>query len=60
MTMENILEKRKIKAKKNKDESFQLFVENSYRWQVLIIKTSVLSDLENVVFVLISKILPKI
>ena len=47
-------------VKKNEDESFQLFVENSYRWQVLIIKTSVFSDLENVVFVLISKILPKI
>ena len=47
--MEIILEKRRIKVgKKNEDKNFQLS-----RLQILNSKTSILSNLENVVFILI-------
>ena len=54
--------KRIIKVEKKEDENFQLFMQNSYRIanQVLITTTSILSDHENVVFILIYKIFPKI
>ena len=57
-----ILEKRRIKILKNAEESFQLFMENtsSSRLQVLITEFSILSYHENVVFILIYGIFPKI
>ena len=55
-----ILEKRRIKILKNEEESFQLFMENTSRLQVLITEFSILSYHENVVFILIYGIFPKI
>ena len=48
--MKNILEKRRIKVDKNEDEYFQLFMQNSYILRILITKTLIFSDHENVVF----------
>ena len=46
--MENISEKKLKKKKKNEDENFQLFIQNSYNLQNLITKTIVLSANENI------------
>ena len=50
--------KKELKLKKNED--IQLFMSNSYKMQVLVTNSSILSDHENVVFNLIYKIFPKI
>ena len=47
--MKNIFEKIRNKSEKNEIENFQLFILNSYILQILITKTSILSDHENVV-----------
>ena len=41
------------KKRKNENENFQRFIKNSYNFQILIPKTSILSDHEKVVFILI-------
>ena len=48
ITMKNILEQRRIKVQKNKDKNCQLFMLNIYKLQILITKTLILSDHENV------------
>ena len=58
--MENILEKRRNEAEKNECEMFHFFMLYSYKLQILLTKTSILYDNENVVFILIYKIFPKI
>ena len=57
--MKNILEKRRIKIEKHEVENFKTFKQSSYKLQVLITKISILSDRENVVFILTYKIFPK-
>ena len=58
--MENILEQKKIKAEKMKIKMLNLLCKiANYKLQILIIKTSILSDHENAVLILIDKIFPK-
>ena len=58
--MEVILEKNRSEVEKNENENVQLLTYNSYRLEILITKTSILSDHGKTVFILIYKIYPKI
>ena len=60
ITIGNFLEKRRIKVQKKEDENFQYFMQNNYRFQILITKTSIISDNQNPVFILIYTIFPQI
>ena len=53
ITIGNFLEKRRIKVQKKEDENFQYFMQNNYRFQILITKTSIISVNQNPVFILI-------
>ena len=48
--MENILKRRRIQIKKSDDENYQFFIKNTYSLQNLIAKFSILSYLENIIF----------
>ena len=49
---EHFGKKEELELKKNEDKNLQLFMQNSYRLQILLTKSSILSDRENLVFIL--------
>lgn len=57
---EHFGKKEELELKKNEEKNLQLFMQNSYRLQILLTKSSILSDHENVFFIYIFKIFQKI
>ena len=49
---EHFGKKEELELKKNEEKNLQLFMQNSYRLQILLTKSSILSDRENLVFIL--------
>ena len=60
MKMENILEKRRIKAEKNENESFSIFEVKYLQSADFDCTNLICFDCKNVVFTLIYEIFPKI